>query len=106
MKSSGIKPFLWRPFHVLPLSSLGYVLFFFATFASPLRVRQLTVESTKLKAVEDVRLLPLAGSFFEGKDFPTGDAAKMVSNHGAAVPAAVSHDTLGLTLGACCPRAL
>ena len=46
------------------------------------RARQLTVESTKLKAVEDVPLLPLVGSFFEGKDFPTGDAAKMVKNSG------------------------
>lgn len=68
----------WCPSHIIPLSPLRYVLFFSLCG----RARQLTVESTKLKAVEDVPLLPLAGSFFEGKDFPTGDAAKMVKLSG------------------------
>lgn len=36
------------------------------------------VESTKLKGVEDVPLLPLAGPFLEGKEFPTGEVAKKV----------------------------
>lgn len=39
---------------------------------------QLVVESTKLKAVEDVPLLPLAGPLFEGMEFPTGEVAKKV----------------------------
>lgn len=39
---------------------------------------QLVVESTKLKAVEDVPLLPLVGPFFEDKVFPTGEVAKRV----------------------------
>ena len=39
---------------------------------------QLVVESTKLKAVEDVPLLPLAGQLFEGMEFPTGEVAKKV----------------------------
>lgn len=55
---------------------------FSLSLALPVRARQLTVESTKLKAVEDVPLLPLAGPFFEGKNFPTGDAAKMVNTNG------------------------
>ncbi|CAM9789969.1 unnamed protein product, partial [Pylaiella littoralis] len=41
-------------------------------------VVELVVESTKLKAVEDVPLLPLAGQLFEGMEFPTGDVAKKV----------------------------
>ncbi|CAM9109116.1 unnamed protein product [Sphacelaria rigidula] len=41
-------------------------------------VVELKVESTQLKAVEDVPLLPLAGSFFEGKEFPTGQVAKTI----------------------------
>lgn len=41
---------------------------------------QLVVESTKLKAVEDVPLLPLAGQLFEGMEFPTGEVAKKVRN--------------------------
>lgn len=36
------------------------------------------MESTKLKAVEDVPLLPLAGPLFEGMEFPTGEVAKKV----------------------------
>lgn len=39
---------------------------------------QLTVQSTKLKAVQDVPLLPVAGQFFEGREFPTGDVTKAV----------------------------
>lgn len=38
------------------------------------------VESTKLKAVEDVPLLPLAGQLFEGMEFPTGEVAKKARN--------------------------
>eukprot|EP00903_Cladosiphon_okamuranus_P007604 g7375.t1 len=41
-------------------------------------VVELVVESTKLKAVEDVPLLPLAGQLFEGREFPTGEVAKKV----------------------------
>ncbi|CAM9239450.1 unnamed protein product [Ectocarpus sp. 12 AP-2014] len=41
-------------------------------------VLQLVVESTKLKAVEDVPLLPLAGPLFEGMEFPTGEVTKKV----------------------------
>ncbi|CAM9457603.1 unnamed protein product [Ectocarpus fasciculatus] len=41
-------------------------------------VVQLVVESTKLKAVEDVPLLPLAGPLFEGVEFPTGEVTKKV----------------------------
>ncbi|CAN0194932.1 unnamed protein product [Ectocarpus sp. 6 AP-2014] len=41
-------------------------------------VVQLVVESTKLKAVEDVPLLPLAGPLFEGMEFPTGEVTKKV----------------------------
>lgn len=40
--------------------------------------KKLVVESTKLKAVEDVPLLPLAGPLFEGMEFPTGEVAKKV----------------------------
>lgn len=39
---------------------------------------QLTVQATQLKAVRDVPLLPVAGKFFEGREFPTGDVTKMV----------------------------
>ncbi|CAM9907824.1 unnamed protein product [Hapterophycus canaliculatus] len=42
------------------------------------QVVQLVVESTKLKAVKDVPLLPLAGPLFEGMEFPTGEVAKKV----------------------------
>eukprot|EP00904_Undaria_pinnatifida_P004383 jgi/Undpi1/13946/HiC_scaffold_9.g03597.m1 len=78
---------------ILPLTSIPLVGFWklLPTFGGCIATRascvlagnnnevvELTVESTKLKAVEDVPLLPLAGPFFEGKNFPTGDAAKMV----------------------------
>ncbi|CAN0024573.1 unnamed protein product [Ascophyllum nodosum] len=39
---------------------------------------ELVVESTKLKAVEDVPLLPVAGPFFEGREFPTAQVTKQV----------------------------
>ncbi|CAN0304719.1 unnamed protein product, partial [Discosporangium mesarthrocarpum] len=41
-------------------------------------VLEIEVETTVLKAVEDVPLLPLAGKFFEGKSFPTADVVKKI----------------------------
>lgn len=39
---------------------------------------ELVVESTKLRGIENVPLLPLAGAFFEGREFPTGRVATQV----------------------------
>lgn len=69
-------------------------------------VQQLVVESTKLKGVEDVPLLPLAGTLFEGKEFPTGEVAKKVRKKEPKKLLQTGENATSITNCCCTPTAL